>query len=116
MSEVKYAMSIIRGKLKNADEHNLHYQRFSIADMEAILGVLSKSESDYAALQQKLDALAAESDTNLRGAASELNTSWMFHKTMMAGWQSFRWPGIFFLPKNGWKAPLTKRLLKCLTI
>lgn len=60
MREVKYAMSIIRGKLKNADEHNLHYQRFSIADMEAILGVLSKSESDYAALQQKLDSLAAE--------------------------------------------------------
>lgn len=83
MSEIKYAMSIIKGKLKNADEHNLHYQRFSIADMEAILGVLSKSESDYTALQQKLDALAAESDTNLRRAASELNTSWMLHKTMM---------------------------------
>lgn len=35
------------------------------------------------ALQQKLDAMAAESDTNLRSAASELNTSWMLHKTMM---------------------------------
>ncbi|WP_019106221.1 hypothetical protein [Pantoea ananatis] len=34
-------------------------------------------------LQQKLDAVAAESDTNLRSAASELNTSWMLHKTMM---------------------------------
>lgn len=34
-------------------------------------------------LQQKLDAMAAESDTNLRSAASELNTSWMLHKTMM---------------------------------
>ncbi|AER33633.1 hypothetical protein [Pantoea ananatis] len=34
-------------------------------------------------LQQRLDALAAESDTNLRSAASELNTSWMLHKTMM---------------------------------
>ncbi|MHB9805425.1 hypothetical protein [Pantoea ananatis] len=33
--------------------------------------------------QQKLDAVAAESDTNLRSAASELNTSWMLHKTMM---------------------------------
>lgn len=38
---------------------------------------------EYAALQQKLDAMAAESDTNLRSAASELNTSWMLHKTMM---------------------------------
>lgn len=34
-------------------------------------------------LQQKLDAVAAESDTNLRSAASELNTSWMLHKAMM---------------------------------
>lgn len=41
------------------------------------------SYEDYAVLQQKLDAVAAESDTNLRSAASELNTSWMLHKTMM---------------------------------
>lgn len=71
MSEVKYAMSIIRGKLKNADEHNLHYQRFSIADMEAILGVLAKSESDYSALQQKLDL--ARDKYRAEGIAASIN-------------------------------------------
>ncbi|MGP2504233.1 hypothetical protein ACTUSN_23035 [Pantoea ananatis] len=34
-------------------------------------------------LQQKLGALAVESERNLCAAASELNTSWMLHKTMM---------------------------------
>jgi len=61
MSEVNYAISIIKGKLKNADKRNLNNQRFSIADMEAILGVLSKSESEYAVLHQKLDAISAKS-------------------------------------------------------
>ncbi|WP_312631551.1 hypothetical protein [Pantoea piersonii] len=56
MSEVRYAIAIVKVKLGNADTHNLGYQRFSIADMEAILGVLAKAESEQAALQKKLDA------------------------------------------------------------
>ncbi|WP_246876409.1 hypothetical protein [Pantoea ananatis] len=51
--------------------------------MEQLYSMATELESDHAALQQKLDALAVESDTNLRSAASELNTSWMLHKTMM---------------------------------
>lgn len=51
--------------------------------MEQLYSMATELESDHAALQQKLDAMAAESDTNLLSAASELNTSWMLHKTMM---------------------------------
>lgn len=57
MNEVKWALNIIKQKLKNADQQNINYQKFNIAEMEAILGVFSKSESDYAALKQKLDAM-----------------------------------------------------------
>lgn len=60
MSDVKYAIAILKEKLGNADKHNLQYQRFSIADMEAIWGVLSKCESDYAELKAQRDALAEQ--------------------------------------------------------
>lgn len=39
--------------------------------------------SDYRELEQKCAALAAENAYLLNGAARELNTSWMFHKTML---------------------------------
>ncbi|EFR0180788.1 hypothetical protein H0971_000617 [Salmonella enterica] len=39
--------------------------------------------SDYADLEEKCAALAAENAYLLNGAARELNTSWMFHKTML---------------------------------
>ncbi|VEA13262.1 Eae protein [Salmonella enterica subsp. enterica] len=39
--------------------------------------------SDYAALEARYAALAAENAYLLNGAARELNTSWMFHKTML---------------------------------
>lgn len=57
MSEVKAAIATVKEKLGNADKHNLGYQRFSIAEMEAIWGVLAKAETENSALQQKLDAL-----------------------------------------------------------
>ncbi len=55
-------------------------------------------------LHQKLDAMAAESERNLRAAANELNTSWMLHKTMMSAQAALLCLSqeIFFLPKNGW--------------
>lgn len=39
--------------------------------------------SDYAALEARCAALASENAYLLNGAARELNTSWMFHKTML---------------------------------
>ena len=84
MSKVKHAIAVVKEKLGNADKHNLGYQRFSIAEMEAIWGVLAKTdaaegklpackavkeiwkdrawtaEEKLADVQQKLDALAAE--------------------------------------------------------
>lgn len=62
MSEVKYAIAILKEKLANADRHNLAYQRLSIADMEAIWGTLEKSDKDCAALKAERDALAAETN------------------------------------------------------
>lgn len=59
MSEVKYAIAILKEKLANADRHNLAYQRLSIAEMEAIWGTLEKSDKDYTALKADRDALAA---------------------------------------------------------
>ncbi|WP_313384803.1 hypothetical protein [Pantoea sp.] len=85
MSEVKHAIAIVKEKLGNAEKHNLGYQRFSIAEMEAIWCVLAKTdavegklpacktvkeiwkdrawtaEEKLADVQQKLDALAVES-------------------------------------------------------
>lgn len=60
MSEVKYAIAILKEKLANADRHNLAYQRLSIADMEAIWGVLAKSDTDYATLKSERDELSAK--------------------------------------------------------
>lgn len=60
MSEVKYAIAILKEKLANADRHNLAYQRLSIADMEAIWGVLAKSDTDYATLKSERDKLSAK--------------------------------------------------------
>lgn len=60
MSEVKYAITILKEKLANADRHNLAYQRLSVAEMEAIWGTLEKSDKDYAELKAQRDALAAE--------------------------------------------------------
>lgn len=60
MSEVKYAIAILKEKLANADRHNLAYQRLSIADMEAIWGTLEKSDKDCTTLKAERDALAAE--------------------------------------------------------
>lgn len=59
MSEVKYAIAILKEKLANADRHNLAYQRLSIAEMEAIWGTLEKSDKDCAALKAERDALEA---------------------------------------------------------
>lgn len=60
MNEVKYAIAILKEKLANADQHNLAYQRLSIADMEAIWGALEKSDKSYAELKGQRDALAVE--------------------------------------------------------
>lgn len=61
MSGVKYAITILKEKLANADQHNLAYQRLSVAEMEAIWGTLEKSEKDYTKLEARRDALASES-------------------------------------------------------
>lgn len=60
MSEVKYAIAILKEKLANAEWHNLKYQRLSVAEMEAIWGTLEKPDKDYAELKAQCDALAAE--------------------------------------------------------
>lgn len=66
MSEVKYAIAILKEKLANADRHNLAYQRLSIAEMEAIWGALEKSDKDCATLKAERDALAAENAIMLK--------------------------------------------------
>ena len=58
MNEVKQAIVIVKGKLVRANKHNLGYQRFSIAEMEAVWGILAKADTDYAALKAERDALA----------------------------------------------------------
>jgi len=60
MSELQSAIATVKQKLANADKRNAGFQGFSIAEMEAIWGVLAKAESEQADLQQKLDAMAAE--------------------------------------------------------
>lgn len=40
-------------------------------------------EATVANLEQRVEVLAAENAYLFNGAASELNTSWMFHKTML---------------------------------
>ena len=54
MSELQSAIAIVKQKLANADRRNAGFQGFSIAEMEAIWGVLAKAESEQADLQQKL--------------------------------------------------------------
>ncbi|MDN4128258.1 hypothetical protein [Pantoea ananatis] len=87
---MKNQFSIMSGKELVAAGH----QFAKSLDADAPLIEIAKMFSEMASrldcaiargdeLQQKLDAVAAESDTNLSSAASELNTSWMLHKTMM---------------------------------
>lgn len=76
MNEVKYAIAILKEKLANADQHNLAYQRLSIADMEAIWGVLEKSDKSYAELKAQRDALLGGFEEAIRHKdklADELN-------------------------------------------
>lgn len=77
-------MSVKRFEWIACDEHSCHCDV-----VESVEGDMVDYE-DYAALEQqlaesqsKLAQMAAENSYLLSGAARELNTSWMFHKTML---------------------------------
>lgn len=66
--------------------------------------------TDVEKLRAERDQLDAENTYLLNGAARELNTSWMFHKTMLgaqAAWYVLLMD-IRLQLANGWKAPPTK--------
>lgn len=57
-------------------------KRYDRTGCDDLSGIFVK-HSDYCALEAKCTSLAAENAYLLNGAARELNTSWMFHKTML---------------------------------
>ncbi|VED49931.1 Uncharacterised protein [Raoultella terrigena] len=61
---------------------NLETVNELIASLESA-GELSIKETKVMALAKAYQKLAAENAYLLNGAARELNTSWMFHKTML---------------------------------
>ncbi|MCL3216915.1 hypothetical protein L6M70_14680 [Klebsiella pneumoniae] len=64
-----------------------------IASLESA-GELSIREQKFLKLAKAFKQLAAENTYLLNGAARELNTSWMFHKTMLGAQAALAAAGI----------------------